>query len=134
MQNPLKQLCPAQEQALADAIQKISTASGAERIYCFGHRSNQMIRWSPFHAGPATYNNTTIQFFDLLLVMPDGDIGYKQRLARLDKMPQNNHTVFNYYLVSSFELNRRLQNDDPFTIKLCREAVLILHYTTPPTP
>ncbi|HEY4150522.1 MAG TPA: hypothetical protein VGM41_16395 [Chitinophagaceae bacterium] len=132
MQNSLKHLCPAQEQALANAIQKISAATRAERIYCFGHRSNQMYRWSPHHAGPTAYNSSTFNFYDLLLVMPDGDIGYKQRIARLEHLPEIRFTNFNYHFISSFELNRRLQEDDPFTIKLCHEAVLLHHTPQPP--
>ncbi|HEY4150700.1 MAG TPA: hypothetical protein VGM41_17300 [Chitinophagaceae bacterium] len=134
MQNPLKHLCPAQEQALTNAIKEISTTTGAERIYCFGHRSNQMYRWSPYHAGETADNSNTFHFYDLLLVMPDGDIGYKQRLARLDNLPQINHTVFNYHSVSSFELNRRLQENDSFTIKLYQEAVLLQSPQHTPQP
>ncbi|HEY4196611.1 MAG TPA: hypothetical protein VGM63_13800 [Mucilaginibacter sp.] len=127
MQNSLKQVCPAHELALAEAIRQISAATGAEFIYCFGHRRNQMYRWSPYHAGETADNSNTFHFYDLLLVMPDDDIGYKQRLARLDNLPQINHTMFNYHLVSNFELNRRLQENNSFTSKFYQEVVLLHH-------
>jgi len=125
MQNTLKHLGPDQYNDLTHAIQKIATTSGAESIYCFGSRSTQMLRWSPFHAGPATDYNITASFYDLLLVMPESALGYETKINGLGNQPTNQCTTFYYHILSRIELINRLKNNDSFACHVCRHAALL---------
>src|SRR5882724_10273438 len=99
MQNNLKHLTEPQYNELIHATNKITTNIGAERIYCFGSRSTQMTRWSPFHAGLATEHIITVSFYDLLLVMPDRDLGYKRKIVALPSRPINACLTIHYYAI-----------------------------------
>ena len=125
MQNTLSHLTSAQYEELSQGIQKILTATGAERIYCFGSRSTQMIRWSPFHAGPATNHNITVHFYDLLLVMPDSDIGYKRKTDALNNRPDSPLITFNFHVFTAFEFYNSLRNNDPFACNIYNKAAML---------
>ncbi len=101
MQNNLKHLTETQYTELCCAIKKIAASIEAERIYCFGSRNTQITRWSPFHAGHATTHSITVSCYDLLLVMPNSNLGYKRKITALPNRPVNTCLTLYYHTLSS---------------------------------
>ena len=133
MQNKLKHLDHTQQDELTQAIRKIAVETSAVSIYCFGHRSNNKNEWSLFNSGLANQNNMSISCYDLVLVMPDSDIRYKEKVEGIRNRPMTKHTGFTYHAFTQFGFENLLKNDNPFISKICREGVL-LHSSGGPPP
>jgi hypothetical protein len=129
MPNILKNLSPTLQEDLNRAIQKIVSETGAERIYCYGFRSTQRTEWSPFHTSPATDENISVYYYDLLLVMPGTNTSYQDKIDSITHRPISPHTSFVYRTYTSPGFTNLLKNGHPFINKVYTEGIL-LHYSS----
>jgi len=132
MLTTLKHLGQAQQEELNQAIQKIAAETSSVSIYCFGHRSTEKTEWSLFNGGQANQNNMSISYYDLVLVMPDNDISYKEKVEGITNRPMTKHTSFTYHAFTHLGFNNLLKNGNPFISKVCREGVLLYNSGTRP--
>lgn len=122
MQHILQHPDPARQAALSQAIQKIAADTRAESIYCFGHRSTQKRDWSPFRSNTDLDNTIPVNYYDLLLVMPDSDLRYQDTIDSIAYRPITAHTSFSYLAFTSFHFYTLLKNGDPFIHKIYHKA------------
>ena len=78
-----------------------------------------------FNSITAMNDNIAISYYDLLLVMPDNDTSYDNKMAGIAHRPISKHSSFSYHAYSNADFNNLLKNGDPFINKICRQALLL---------
>jgi hypothetical protein len=125
MQSALINLSPAQQSALATAINKIAAATHADRIHCYGYRSTQKTAWSPFNIAPSDITHHVIDCYDLLLVMDNNDGSYDNRIADIAGKTITPQTSFTYRAFTHFAFNNLLKEGHPFIYKVDAKGALL---------
>ncbi|MBS1564859.1 MAG: hypothetical protein JST39_10740 [Bacteroidetes bacterium] len=125
MQNTLNHLTPSQHEELSLAISKIAEATQAEKIYCYGSRHSDKTAWSLFSTHIEGKHEPAFTCYDLLLVMPDNDSRYRERVEDLARRPVTNNTLFYYRAFTRFGFTNLLKNGNVFIHKVYSEGWLL---------